>query len=172
MGKPRNYWVLRGARGADARTRLLAFYAENKDPNVGAGEPRPDRKRLYIEPFSLPLAANHVMLDTALLPAWDALKIINPTSTYVKDVVGGTDTAVNVKSYKAPRIIRVTLDKTGTAARSNITNLPYMKYNHTSRSIPFGKGTGTDTIAEVAAELITAYTAQPGFSARLVPERA
>lgn len=171
MPRPRNYHVLRGARGAEARTKLLAFYAESKEPDIGSGNARPDKSRLYVKPFSVPLATNHIMRDSALTPAWTALKAIAPTQTHVVDVLGGTDISVNVKSYKAPRIIRVTLDKTGTPARSKITNLPYMHYENKSESIPFGKNVTADTVQSVASDLIAAYTANPGFSARLVPER-
>jgi len=171
MPKPRNYWVLRGARGTIARDRLLAYYAEPKEVNVGGGTPQPDKVRLYIQPFSLPLATGSIMRDTALSTSWDALRSVGPTAQYVSDTFGARR-PVNVRSYKAPRIQRIELDRTGTAARSQITNLPYMKYDNVSRSIPFGKNVDTDTLAEVAGELIGAYTTTLGFSARLIPERA
>lgn len=171
MAKPRNYYVLRGLRGANARQRLLDYYAGQLqvDDNVGQGGPRPASVVLYIDPFAFNLAADHIMRDSALQPAWQALRTIAPTQSHVTENLGA-NTSVDLRSYKAPRITRVTLDATGTRAVSRITGLPYLKYNNESQSIPFGKATATDAINEVAGELIDAYTS-PTHRARLIPER-
>lgn len=172
MAKPRNYWVLRGQRGTSAREKLLAYYADasTRERQLGTRGPRAAQQVLYLTPFSIPLATDHVLRATCLAPAWTALKEIAPTQTHVT-AEKGTKTAVRIRSYKAPRITRVTLDPTGTVVQAAVTKLDYMKYNNTSMSIPFGKATATDTVAAVAAELISAYTAAAGFSARLIPER-
>jgi len=172
MAKPRNYWVLRGMRGTTARQNLLDYYAgtANRPSRIGTRGPRPAQKQLYVTPFSIPLATDHVLRETCLLPAWTTLSTIAPTQQHVTDAVG-TDTPVRIKSYKSPRITRITLDTTGTVTTADITRLEYMKYDHTSMSIPFGKNLVADTIAGVAADLIAAYTAQAGFAARLIPER-
>ncbi|WP_275334008.1 hypothetical protein [Nodosilinea sp. PGN35] len=164
---------MRGARGVEARDRLIDYYKGTltRESKIGQGDPRPDFVNLYLDPFSLPLATDHTMRDTALAPAWNTLRAIAPTQQHVTATLG-TDTPVRVKSYKAPRITRIQLDRTGTLKRSEITNLQYLKYDHTSMSIPFGKNLTNDTVAGVAAELIAAYTTAPGFSARLIPERA
>lgn len=171
MPKPRNYYVLRGLRGAAARQRLLDYYAGvlTVDDNVGQGVARPASQVLYIEPFSVPLATATVMRDSALLPAWQTLSAISPTQTYVTATLGA-NTSVDLKSYKAPRITRITLDGTGTREVSKITALPYLKYDNTSQSVPFGKGTSTDTVADVASDLIAAYSSAT-HKARLTPER-
>ncbi|MGB5974517.1 MAG: hypothetical protein WBG38_14430 [Nodosilinea sp.] len=171
MAKPRNYYVLRGLRGATARQRLLDYYSGQLevDDNVGQGPPRPASVVLYLEPFSVPLATAHVMRDSASQPAWQALSVIAPTQTHVSATLGA-NTSINLRSYKAPRITRITLDPTGTRTLSKITGLPYLKYDNDSLSVPFGKGTSTDTVAEVASELIAAYT-DPTHKARLIPER-
>jgi len=172
MAKPRNYWVLRGMRGAAARQNLLDYYTgvSTRPSRIGTRGPRPASQALYLTPFSLPLATDHVLRATALAPAWTTLSSIAPTQQHVTATLG-TKTAVRIKSYKAPRITRVNLDPTGTVATADITKLQYMKYDNTSMSIPFGKNLAADTVAEVAAELIAAYTATPGFAARLIPER-
>lgn len=171
MPKPRNYLVLRGLRGAAARQRLLDYYAGQLqvDDNVGQGTARPNSVVLYLEPFSVPLATAHIMRDSALQPAWQALSVIAPTQSHVSATLG-SDTAIDLKSYKAPRITRITLDATGSREVSKITGLPYLKYGNTSQSVPFGKATATDTVAEVASDLIAAYT-DATHKARLVPER-
>lgn len=171
MPKPRNYYVLRGLRGAAARQRLLDYYAGQLevDDNVGTKPPRPAFQVLYLEPFSVPLAAAHVMRDSALLPAWQALSAIAPTQSHVTAALGAS-TAVDLKSYKAPRINRITLDATGERAVSKITGLAYLRYGNTTQSVPFGKAIGTDTVASVASDLIAAYT-DATHKARLTPER-
>lgn len=171
MTKPRNYYVLRGLRGASARQRLLDYYAGQLqvEDNVGQGTARPASQVLYVEPFSVPLATAHVMQDSALLPAWQALSVIAPTQSHVTATLGA-NTSVDLKKYKAPRITRITLDATGARAVSKITGLPYLKYDNKSLSVPFGKATSTDTVAEVASDLIAAYT-DATHKARLTPER-
>jgi hypothetical protein len=171
MPKPRNYYVLRGLRGATARQRLLDYYSGQLTPddNVGQKPPRPASQVLYLTPFSVPLALAHVMRDSALLPAWQTLSVIAPTQSHVTAALGA-DTSIDLKSYKAPRITRITLDATGERAVSKITGLPYLQYGNTSLSVPFGKATATDTVAEVASDLIAAYT-DATHKARLTPER-
>jgi hypothetical protein len=171
MPKPRNYWVLRGLRGATAKQKLLDYYgglAEVED-NIGNGEARPASKTVYIDPFSIPLATDHIMRDTCSETAWSALNGLGTTSSYVAESAGAA-TPVDVKSYKAPRIIRITLDTTGVRAVSKITGLPYLKYDHTSLSIPFGMNTIGDTVSSVFAELQSAYE-DTTHKARLVDER-
>lgn len=172
MAKPRNYWILRGVRGANARQRLLDYYAGTltRESKLGTRGPRPASKTLYLDPFSLPLATDHVLRESCLLPTWTTLSAIAPTQNHVTDAIGAS-TAVRVKSYKAPRITRITLDTTGTVTTADVTGLQYMKYDNTSMSIPFGRNLIGDTVASVAADLIAAYTAQAGFAARLIPER-
>ena len=171
MAKPRNYWVLRGMRGAAARQNLLNYYAgtSTRPSRIGTRGPRPASQALYLTPFSLPLATDHVLRATALAPAWTALKEIAPTQTHVTAELG-SKTAVRIKSYKAPRVTRIQLDPTGSVATADITRLEYMKYENTSMSIPFGKAISADTVASVAAALISAYSTT-GFAARLIPER-
>lgn len=171
MARPRNFWVLRGLRGATARQRLLDYYAGQLevDDNVGQGTARAASQVLYLEPFSVPLATAHVMRESALLPAWQTLSVIAPTQSHVTATLGA-NTAVDLRSYKAPRITRITLDATGARQVSRITGLPYLKYDNTSMSIPFGRATAGDTIAEVASDLIAAYTSGT-HKARLIPER-
>jgi hypothetical protein len=171
MPKPRNYWVLRGLRGANARQRLLDYYAGIADieDNIGQGEAKPPRQLLYLEPFSVPLAVDHIMRDSALQPAWNALSNFAGISTRVA-ADPGANTPVNLKSYKAPRIIRVTLDATGVRAVSKMTGLPYLKYDHTSESIPFGSGPVGDTVAAAYGEISAAMT-DTTHSTRLVNER-
>lgn len=171
MAKPRNYWVLRGLRGAAARQRYLDYLAgvAEMDDNIGQGPARPARTILYLDPFSVPLATDNIMRDSALGPAWDALQGFAGVSTRVAETPGAA-TPVNLRSYKAPRISRITLDATGARAVSRVTGLPYLKYDNESQSIPFGSGTVGDTIQAAYAEIATAMGGD-GFSTRLIDER-
>jgi hypothetical protein len=140
MPKPRNYWVLRGLRGATAKQKLLDYYAglAEIEDSVGQGGARPATKTVYLDPFAIPLATDHVMRDTCSVDAWSALNGLGSTASHVTEDAGA-NTPVDVKSYKAPRIVRITLDATGARAVSKLTGLPYLKYDNTSLSIPFGK---------------------------------
>lgn len=172
MARPRNYWVLRGLRGATARQRLLDYYSGQLEveDNVGQGGARPPSKVVYLDPFSIPLAADHIMRDSCSTEAWSQLSGLGSTSSHVQEAAGA-NTPVDVKSYKAPRIVRITLDATGVREVSKITGLPYLKYDHTSLSIPFGKALTTDTVAGVFGDLSASYI-DATHKARLIDERS
>ncbi len=171
MPKPRNYWVLRGLRGAAARQKYLDYLSgvAEIDDNVGQGAARPATQYLYLEPFSLPLAVDHIMRDSALSTAWTALSGKPSVGSHVTaDATGKT--VVNVPSYKAPRIVHITLDATGVRTVSKYTGLPYLKYDHTSQSIPFGSNLVGDTVASVYGDLSAGMT-DATHKTRLIDER-
>lgn len=173
MPKPRNYWVLRGARGAAARQKYLDYLAglvDTGQPDGTVSENRPPRISLYLSPFAIPLAIDTVETESAESLAWAAMSGVAAVNTRVTDAIG-TDTPVKIKSYRAPRVVRVEIDKTGTVARSKFTGLPYTKYDHTSRSVPFGKKTGDTTIESAYAEIQAAIDNGDTIRTRLIDER-
>lgn len=174
MAKPRNYWVLRGLRGQTARQRYLDYLSgvAVPDDNIGQGGDRPPSTSLYLEPFSLPLAVDHIMRDTALSTAWAAMGGVGSVGTYVASDPAGK-TVVNSKSYKAPRLVRVEVDTTGVREVSKITGLAYLKYDNKSLSIPFGSNTVGDTVQSVYSTLSTAIVGGSNLiRTRLIDERS
>lgn len=171
MPKPRYYNVLRGYRGAAARTAYLAYLAGEADqePAIGTRGNRPESVRLYVTPFSIPLPADHQVIESALLPAWTLME--TALANFATDTLGA-DTAVNIRSYHAPRLIRITKDPTGTVATSKVTKLPYLKYDNESMSVPFGRNVAGDTVQSVFSTLSTAVRGvATNVAVRLVAER-
>lgn len=170
--KPANYWVLRGARTVAARDKYLDYLRGLIDVGKEEGTAsanRPPRVPLYLEPWAFPLATDYVETESAEQPAWDLLKAIAPINTRVTDAIGA-NTPVKITSYRAPRLVRVALDGNGTTAKSKRTGLSYTKYNHESRSVPFGKKAGDTTISQAFAEMVAALQS-PTVAVRLIDER-
>jgi hypothetical protein len=170
--KPPGYRVLRGFRGAKARQQYLDYLAGLVDVSPDDGTVstnRPPSRTLYLTPFGLPLAVDHIMMDSALQPSWDLVKALAPVNTRVAESPGA-DTPVDIRSYKAPRVIRIQLDTTGETRRSKRTGLPYTYYNNQSSSVPFGAKTGDTTISGAFAD-IRAVLDSATVNVRLVDER-
>lgn len=171
MPKPRYYNVLRGMRGAAARQAYLDYLTglAERPSDIGNRGPRDPSTALFLTPFAFPLPENHQLVESALKPAWDNMK--TQFANFTTDTIG-SDTKVNIKSYHAPRLIKIVKDPTGTVARSGITNLQYLKYDNTSSSVPFGKNLAADTVASVYSTISTAVIGTVNnIATRLVAER-
>ena len=154
MARPANYWILRGARGAAARTKYLQYLdglgTQREEGTLGGN--RPASVGLLVSPFGLNLGAGVKCSVSARSDAWGALGTFSELATRVATATGEGETAVKIKGYKSARFSRTTgIDATGRVKRSKRTGLAYLSYGGNSLSVPFGKKTG-DT------SLLAAYT--------------
>jgi hypothetical protein len=156
MARPRFYLVLRGARGAAAKQRYLdRLEGLGQGDNVGNGSARPNSIALYVRPFAQTLPSGLYFQQGAFEPSWDALNGLTSITSRTKATLGNDESAIKVRGYKAARLVRRTIDTTGSAATSKLTGLRYLKYDRTSVSAPFGRSGTNDTIA-------AAFTAMKG----------
>lgn len=154
---PRFSQVLRGMRGANARTKYLNYLQGLADQGEGIGTKgnRPGSEKLYLDPFSLPLGTAVKVQSSALTPAWNLFKSLTEVSSRVTDTLG-TNTPIKLSTYRPARIIRRQISSTtGTAATSKLTGLKYLKYNTESSSIPFGRKGATDTMVDAFNDIAT-----------------
>lgn len=175
MAKPRYYWVLRGARTAAARTKLLDTIAGLgvQRPVGTPAEPRPASIPLYVNPFSLTLGADVLVQVSALQPSWNLMSGFSEVSSRVKTALTGTDASVKLKGFKPARVIRtVEGSGAGSVQRSKATGLEYIKYPRSSTSIPFGRKTADTTISSVFSQIRTqAGAGQANVKFRLQEEQ-
>lgn len=174
MPRPKNYWVLRGARGTAARQKLLDTFAGlGEQRPVGApSNPRPASVPLYIEPWNLTLGDAIQLQVSALLPSWQALGAFSEVSTRTKNTLASGDTSIKLKNYQPPRIVRtIQTGNTGTVQRSKRTGLSYIKYNKDSVSVPLGRKSGDTSLTNAFNQVRTQVTAgQANVKVRLIEE--
>ncbi|MBN8559950.1 MAG: hypothetical protein J0L70_05465 [Leptolyngbya sp. UWPOB_LEPTO1] len=154
---PRFSLVLRGMRGANARTKYLNYLQGLAEQGEGIGTKgnRPDSIKLYLDPFALPLGTSIVVQSSALVPSWNLFSSLSEVSTRVTATLG-SDTPIKLNTYRPARIVRRQQSSTtGVAATSKLTGLKYLKYNTESASIPFGKAGSTDTMVDAFNEIAT-----------------
>jgi hypothetical protein len=139
---------------------------------IGQGDPRPPSQKLYIDPFSIPLATNQVVEASAGEPAWTAYR------THIGNRATATKPAeeafiIPVANYAPPRVKVVTGRRTtGTKEISKVTGLPYSNYGGKSVSVPFGRNGAGDTVVTAFAEIEAAIRlATPGVLVSLIRER-
>lgn len=137
---------------------------------TGEGTTRGNKTILYVEPFSVPLAAATVAKESAYADAWAALGTIAPIPTYVTATLGGDDVFDSV-GYSAPRISRKILGAK-TIQRSKFTNKQRRVRTGQSASIPFGKNSVGDTVESVYQTLAAAVRgSNPNVRTTLIPEK-
>lgn len=149
--------VLRGMRGAAARTKYLNYLQGLAEQGEGIGTKgnRPESIRLYLDPFGLPLGTAVKVQASALEPSWNLFRNLSEANTRVSATLG-TNTPVRLGTYKPARVVRRQQSSTtGVAATSKLTGLRYLKYNTESGSIPFGKKGATDTMVTAFNDIVT-----------------
>lgn len=172
MAVPKFYRVLRGQRGAAAKTKLLSVLTSldpNQD-NLGTKPGRPESVVLYVEPFNIELGSELVLQTSALLPAYTDMKSFVGTNR-VKDALPAGILGLKAKSLRAARVSASTgLQSTGTVKTSKLTGLKYLSNGGTSQSCPFGKSTATEDQTE-AFKAIKAAAPASFKRIHLIPEQ-
>lgn len=124
-------------------------YIKNMDrrgARVGEGDPRPPKQDLWIEPFGMKLATDILVKTRSSEPSWVSIGPALATRTIA--ALPGGKTELTLKGYKPPRVILKTgITATGVKKISNRTKMKYLSYGGKSLSAPFGRASGTDTIA-------------------------
>jgi hypothetical protein len=173
MAVPRMYRVLRGERGAAAKTKFLDYLQRLTPETSGVGTRgnRPASVQVYVVPFGQDFGANNYLRASALTPAIAALR--GAVGTHAKEsITAGTDNALRLRGVHAARVSATSgLATQGTSKTSKLTGLHYASYGGTSKSMPFGKTSRTATeTQEDVFEVIKAGLG--GFSrVHLIPEK-
>lgn len=158
--------VLRGARGAAARDKYLAYLTgvATRPNKIGTKGNRPPSVKLYIQPFSVDLGDAVFVEASALQTATSAMQGNAAVASHVKlaaAVTGATNKKLKLSSFTSARLIRKTQSSAqGVAKKSDLTGLDYLRYASTSLSIPFGRKSATEVQSEAFAEMVTALGGQ------------
>jgi len=174
MGVPRFYRVIRGQRGAAARTKYLAYLeslqSDIRDDGV-QGSNRPASLNLAVVPFGIDLGTGKHILTSALQPSWNSAKTAAAVTLRTKEIgTGGVDPAnvFKFKKVKAARAVaRAKINAQGSVQTSRLTGLKYLRYNVSSFSFPFGKTGTTETQLEAFASI---QSGLPTYKLTLVEE--
>jgi hypothetical protein len=132
--------ILRGKRGAAAKTRLLSYLAGEVDVNYPsrAGN-RPDREVLWVVPFGIPVTAGVKLaqyVNGTRFPAVSAF-----VAGFVDNTPPAAASQLALKGVLAPRAsITTGRSGTGTSTPSKLSGLSYKNYGGQSVSVPFGEG--------------------------------
>ena len=166
--------ILEASKYYSAVDNFIAYITDStkRGQNVGNGDPRPESKKLYIDPFGVTLATGQVVPTSAALPSWTTHQAAFSTHT---DATKPTDEALIINlggGFRAARVNIVTgKSNTGVVKISKVTGLKYLSYGGKSTSIPFGRKNETETqqaaFDEIKALIVAAVS---GASVSLKPE--
>jgi hypothetical protein len=148
MAVPKFYRILRGQRGAAAKTKFLN-HLEGLDTvsAIGTRGNRPDSTELLIIPFGIKLGSDVLLEQSALVPSWTALK--SAIGTHAKETPPASTTQVKLRGARAARISATSgITATATVKTSKLTGLKYADYGGKSISAPFGKTSYTSNEVE------------------------
>ena len=150
--------ILQASRYYSAIDNYIKYITDStkRGSRVGQGKARPVLQDLAISPFGLKLGTDVLVKQSATKVAWDQYKSAFVGRTEEVTAENSSKIGPKISGYRAPRVNIVTggTDQ-GVPETSKVTGLKYLKYNTTSRSIPFGRKSATDTV-QVAFENIKA----------------
>lgn len=141
MGNPTR--LLEAARLAEYWDNYASWIknASERPDRIGQGEAKPLQKELYVYPFDLEFNfANQRVKVQGTDSEWTTRKA--DFNAFTTDTwTGGEKQIIKVPRYRPAKIIFVAVANGGKGERevSDRTKRPYLKYETTSTSIPFGR---------------------------------
>jgi hypothetical protein len=150
MGKKRGSVylnILRGRRGAPAKTKLLQYLQGEIQVNYPERRGnRPDTQQVWVRPFGLPFVAGALLAQDVNSQEFPAV------SGFFGATVVTAAPAANLRiiapGLNAPRALVTTgRNAQGVEKISQRTGLPYKDYGGESVSVPFGEGPNLESEA-------------------------
>jgi hypothetical protein len=132
--------VLRGKRGAAAKTQLLSYLDGSRQVTYPARSGnRPAKEVVWVVPFGIPVTAG------VKLAQYVNGSRFNTVAAYVAGFIDNAAPAVAsqlvLPGIRSPRAAITTgRSQAGTSDTSKLTGLQYKKYGGDSVSVPFGEG--------------------------------
>lgn len=130
-----------------ALTNYINYLTTPRTQNIGSRGARPASKSAYVVPFGFDVATDEVVRVQNSVAGYTALATrINTTGTgaEVTDTLG-SKTLATVGQFSPARIVWFrNATRSTTVARSEVTNLEYLKYNGDRSSCAMGRKTSTD----------------------------
>lgn len=142
-----------------AQAKQLAVYFDNwvnhistiddKQPNVGSGNPKPAQTELYIKPFGLDLDTDQFLKVNGTTERWSSYQ--SQLTGYAKadlNEAGGEFFLKLRNVTPAKIIIKTGMSTTPTVKTAVATKRKYANYGGTAGSLPFGRQTAGENELE------------------------
>ena len=163
MGNPTR--LLEAARLSGYWDKYVNYLSnvDDREDRIGQGERRRDRAELYVYPFGMDLNFTNQRLKVgADDETWQNNK--STFTNYTRESWNaGEQQILKLARYRPAKLILVSYGDGGQGKRtpSKRTGRPYLKYNTTSRGIPFGRDIETKTELQAFSTLKTGITTSP-----------
>lgn len=132
--------VLRGKRGAAAKTQLLGYLDGTRQVSYPArAGNRPVREEVWVVPFGIPVTAGVKLAQYVNSVRFGAVTAF--VTGFVDNAAPAAASQLVLPGINSPRAAITTgRSQTGTSDISKLTGLAYKKYGGDSVSVPFGEG--------------------------------
>lgn len=154
MGFPKE--LAKAKKKAVAWDNYVAYLSnlDEQQANVGNGTPKPPQTALYLKPFGLDLDTDQYLQANGTTSRWTSFGSLFSAYTKADINEAGGEIFLKLRNVKPAKItIKLNVNPTGTVATSKSTQLKYLNYGGNSGSLPFGRGSTTNTETEVYQEL-------------------
>ncbi|MEM6837684.1 MAG: hypothetical protein AAF609_12610 [Cyanobacteria bacterium P01_C01_bin.120] len=147
--------IKRGARLQEGLNNYIQYLQSlgTRPSRIGQQGPRNLDKLVFIKPFLIDVEATEVLSAQNTTDGYNQLQtyINGDPQAAVTDNIG-TDTLAALPNFRAARVILfLNATRSVTVARSDVTNLEYLKYAGTRYSCAFGATADTDDIMDAFA---------------------
>ena len=122
---------------------------DDKQPNVGNGNPKPAQTELYIKPFGIDLDTDQYLKVNGTTERWSSYQ--TQLTGYAKDDLNesGGEFFLKLRNVSPAKIvIRTGMSTTGTVKTAVATKRKYVSYGGTAGSLPFGRQTAGENELE------------------------
>lgn len=163
MGNPTR--LLEAARLAGYWDKYVNYLSnvDDREDRIGLGERRRAQSDLFVYPFGIDLNFTDQRVQVgADQETWNNNK--STFANYTRESWNtGDQQVLNLARFRPAKLIIVTLGNGGQGRRtvSKRTGRPYLKYETTSRGIPFGRDVETKTEFQAFSTLKAGFTTSP-----------
>ena len=156
-----------------AEAKLLATYWDNytnylatlddRQPNIGQGDPKPPQTELYIKPFGFDIGDTQYVSANGTASRWSSWK--GNIQPYTKDTLPSGGSVLEVKVVPARIVIKEGLSTSKTVVSARTTKRKYVSRGGKAGSVPFGLNTATDDELDVFQIIRSAIKNNASFDA-------
>ena len=136
---------------------------DDRQPNIGQGDPKPPQTELYVKPFALELDTDQYLKVNGTSERWTAYQ--SSFTGYAKDSLNAGSGEIFLKLRNvtpAKIVVKTGMSSTNRVVTAKTTKRKYVTRGGKAGSIPFGVKTATETEVEAYNVLRSAIMAS-GF---------
>ena len=136
---------------------------DDRQPNIGQGDPKPPQTELYVKPFALELDTDQYLKANGTSQRWTAYQ--SSFTGYTRETLnaGSGEIFLNLRNVRPAKVVvKVGMSTGKTVVTARTTKRKYVSRGGTAGSIPFGVRTVGETEVEAYNALRAAIMAS-GF---------